>query len=90
MVVKFEDLQKNSVEKVMMMLDFLEFPYSVTTITKNLRREYSEFKRSHKNSSFEHFTPKQEAFVQTIVHDTMHVLQSHGLTQVCDLSDYLR
>ena len=90
-VVKYEDLQKNGVlTEVRKMLDFLKFPYSVTTVVRRLKKEYNEFRRKHENETFEHFTPTQQALLQIVIHNTIHTLKSHGLSKVCDITEYLR
>ena len=89
MVVKYEDLKKNVDSEVMMMLDFLDYPYSLNTL-KRLKIEYDEFQRRHLNMRFEHFTHEQKLFLKTVIHNTIHVLDSHRLTQACDIRDYLQ
>ena len=86
MVVKYEDLKRNVYSEVMMMLDFFEFPYSITAVSKRLKKE---FHRAHSKTEFEHFTPEQKAFVMTVVRNTLRSLDSRGLTHVCDIRDYL-
>ena len=90
MVVKYEDLKRDILPEVMMILDFLEFPYSVVSIIRRLKKGYNEFRRKHENETFEHFTPTQKALLQTVVHNTIHTLKSHGLSKVCDITEYLR
>ena len=91
MVVKYEDLQKNSVlTEVIKVLDFLQFPYSVTDVVRRLKKGYNEFRRKHENETYEHFTPTQQALLQTVIRNTMHTLKSHGLSKVCDINEYLR
>ena len=89
MVVKYEDLKRNIISEVMKMLDFLEFPYSLTAVSKKLKKKYIEFHRAHSKTEFEHFTPEQKAFVTTMLRNTLRSLDSHGLTHVCDIRDYL-
>ena len=89
MVVKYEDLKRDILPEVMMMLDFLEFPYSVASIMRILKKDYSEFKRQHKNVMFEHFTPTQKAIIQTVIRNTTYILKSHGLSEICDITEYL-
>ena len=91
MVVKYEDLRKNgALTEVRKMLDFLKFPYSVTTVVRRLKKGYNEFRRKHENETFEHITPTQQALLQTVIHNTIHTLKSHGLSKVCDITEYLR
>ena len=90
MVVKYEDLKRNTNSEVTMMLDFLEYPYSLPALTKRLARTYDEFHRRSSNAtSFNHFTPEQQEFVNTVIRNTIRILQSHRLLEVCDIRDYL-
>ena len=91
MAVKYEDLQKNVNSEVTIMLDFLEYPYSLTNINKKLANNYDEFHRKHSNTtSSEHFTLEQKRFVNSVVQNTIDLLESHGMTAVCDIKDYLQ
>ena len=51
---------------------------------------YNEFRRKHENETYEHFTPTQQALLQTVIRNTMHTFKSHGLSKVCDITGYLR
>ena len=72
-----------------MILDFLEYPYSLSTITQRLKTNYDEFQRSHSNTGFEQFTPEQRLFVKNAIYSAILVLESHGLIQACNIGDYL-
>ena len=88
-VVKYEDLVTNAEAEVMIMLDFLGYPYSLSTVSKRLRRDYNEFHRGKPNSSaFDLFTAKQAAFVDTVIENTQRILQSHGILDSCDIRQY--
>ena len=90
MVVRYQDLQKDANSEVMMMLDFLEFPYTLTTVNKKLAKNYNEFHRKHSNTtSFQHFTSEQREFIKSVIQNSILLLQSQGLLEVCDIRDYL-
>ena len=90
MVTKYEHLKQNINSEIMMMMDFLGYPYSLATVTKRLARSYDEFHRRQSNAtSFDHFTPEQIQFVRTVIRNTIRILDSHRLLDMCDISDYL-
>ena len=90
LVVKYEDLVSNTDSEVMMMLDFLDYPYSLTAISRRLRREYDEFHRRKSNTTtFDRFTVKQMMFVERVVENSLRILRSHGLLEMCDITPYL-
>lgn len=90
MVIKYEDMKQDAIPGVMMILDFLEYPYSLSTITQRLKTNYDEFQRSHSNAGFEQFTPEQRLFVKNAINSAILVLESHGLIQACNIRDYLQ
>lgn len=90
MVIKYEDMKDNTLQGVMMMLDFLEYPYSLGTVTQRLKTNYDEFQRRHYDASFEQYTPEQRLFVENVIHSTIHFLESHGLIEMCDIREYLQ
>ena len=90
LVVKYEDLLTNTDSEVMKMLDFLGYPYSGSTVSGKLKQDYNEFHRRKSNTtSFDHFTVKQVAFVDTVIENTLQILRSHRLLETCDISHYL-
>ena len=90
MVVRYEDLVTGTHPEVMMMLDFLRFPYSLSTVARRLRRNYDEFHRSQSNTSpHDHFTAEQISFVDTVIKNTVSILRSHRLLDMCNITDYL-
>ena len=90
MVVRYEDLQRNIESEIMMILDFLGYPYSLVSVAKQLKSEYNDFHRkSYNATTFDHFTKQQIQFVETVIHNTAHILKSHGLLDTCDITTYL-
>lgn len=90
LVVKYEDLVSNTDSEVMMMLDFLDYPYSLTAISRRLGREYDEFHRRKSNTTtFDRFTVKQMMFVEKVIENSLRILRSHGLLEMCDIRPYL-
>ena len=88
LVVRYEDLVTNTDSEVMMMLDFLGYPYSLSTISKRLK-DYNEFRRRKASATeFDHFTASQVEFVETIIENTQRILRSHRLLDT-DITHYL-
>lgn len=92
LVAKYDDLQDNAITEVMRMLDFLGYPYSLSTITKKLRRNYDEFQRSHSNRTslvLDYFTKSQISFLNSIINNTAHIITAHRLQHVCDVTKFI-
>ncbi|CAI8056765.1 WSC domain-containing protein 1 [Geodia barretti] len=88
LVVRYEDLVTNTDSEVMMMLDFLGYPYSLSTISKRLK-DYNEFRRRKASTTeFDHFTASQVEFVETVIENTQRILRSHRLLDT-DITHYL-
>ena len=72
------------------MLDFLQFPYSETQFQSVVSKGYNTFKRNHSlDGDFEHFTPAQRLFVNSLVRTTNTKLEEHGLADKYNLTTYL-
>ena len=66
MVVRYEDLKQNTIREVKRMLDFLQIPYKEKVVEERLEKDFSRFRRRHRQS-FEHFTTKQREHVMKYV-----------------------
>ena len=88
MVVRYEDIKEDRIGQVERMLKFLEYPFDKTELEVKLHREFEAFKRPHKEE-FEHYTPEQKKYVNTILLDTIKILTQHNMEQFFKLEDYL-
>lgn len=88
MVVRYEDIKEDHVTQVERMLNFLEFPFDKTELEEKLNRGFETFKRPHREE-FEHYTPEQKKYVNTMLLDTIKILTQHNMEQFFKLEDYL-
>ena len=59
LVVKYEDLKKDTINEAERMLMFLKVPFSREDLKKRLSEDFEQFHRPHPKK-FEYFTPEQE------------------------------
>ena len=88
LVVKYESLVNDSFTQSKRILDFLNVSYSPIHIKKKLNNGTHGFQRKH-SDDFDHFTPSQRSYVQSVVIQTIKLLQERGLDDVIDIRDYL-
>ena len=88
MVVRYEDLKVDHVMQVERMLTFLEFPFDKNELKVKMNDGYDAFRRPHKNE-FEHYTPEQKKYVNTMLLDTIKILTHHKMEHLFHLEDYL-
>ena len=86
LVVRFEDLKTDLIGQVKRMLDFLKFPYMEDELRSRLAEGFNKFRRAHGAENFEHFTPNQQKLIQSVVVNTIKMLQKHKHGLV--ISDY--
>ena len=87
MVVKYESLKNEPIGQSKRMLDFLGVNHHDLQL-ESLLNEVHTFHRNHSND-FDHYTPSQRDYVQSVVKRTISLLQTNGLTDVVDINDYL-
>lgn len=87
LVVKYESLKNEPIEQSKKMLDFLGVSYSDLQL-ESLLGEVQTFHRNH-SDDFDHYTPSQRDYVQSVVKGTISLLQTNRLSDVVDISDYL-
>ena len=87
LVVKYESLKNEPIEQSKRMLDFLGVSYSDLQL-ESLLSEVKTFHRNHSHD-FDHYTPSQRDYVESVVKGTISLLQTNRLSDVVNISDYL-
>ena len=88
LVVKYEDLKKNTMAELKKMLDFLQVPYSNSRLNEVMARGYSMYKREH-GEVFDHYTEDQRDAVRSAIEHVSKSLEENGLLGVANVSSYL-
>ena len=89
LVVRYEDLKKDTIKEMKRVVDFLGFSHiSEADITNKLGEGYNNFYRNH-TDNFGHFTEKQKAVVQHQVVKTINKLREIGRDNVVPIHKYL-
>ena len=86
MVVRYEDLKKNTTYELRRMLDFIQVPYRQSQLYKVVDKGYIRYKR--KKKEFDHYTIEQREYVRSVIKDTAGMLTEHGLLNVANVSIY--
>ena len=86
LVIRYEDVKQNTIREVKRMLDFLQFPYKEEVIEEQLEKDFSQFRRKHRES-FEHFTTKQREHVMKCVQSSRTELE-HQLHMTFGIEEY--
>lgn len=89
LVVNYELLQNNTIAQSKRILEFLGINYNTLEVEKVITDDVKTFHRNHTNQ-FEHYTSFQRSFVQSIVNDTVQLLEKSDLSDVIDIKDYLQ
>lgn len=89
LVVKYEDLKRNTVHQVKRILTFLKIPYTDQDLEGRLARGFDSFHRSHK-PNFEHYTPLQRQRVLRAINDTIELLNRSKQSHLLDLHEYVQ
>ena len=88
LVVKYEDLKKDTLTEVKRMLDFLQVPYSESRLTEVVFRGYSMYKRQHVEK-FDHYTTEQREVVRSAIERVSRTLHENSLLVKANVSSYL-
>ena len=85
LVIRYEELRKNTQRELSKMLDFLHVPFSTTKLDKvrwkeNDNGDFGNFK----------FTDTQQNYVNSVIQKTAEVLSMHSLTKDINLANYFR
>ena len=86
LVVKYEDLVKNTEHEVLRMLGFLGYSIAPDLLKERLKIEFSAFKRNHVSNVFKHFTTTQKRLINSVINSVSSRLNSHLLP----LKEYVR
>ena len=90
LVVRYEDLKKDTIKEMKRVVDFLGFSHiSEADITNKLGEGYNNFYRNH-TDNFGHFTEEQKAVVQHQVEETIKKLRENGRDNVFPIHKYLQ
>ena len=88
LVIRYEDLKKDTSGNLRRMLDFLQVPYTEQRLQDVITQGFDNFKRNH-SEEFDHYTREQREFVRSVINDTLSVLKARGLSSVCNIEEYL-
>ena len=88
LVVKFEDLKKDTINEAERMLMFLKVPFSREDLKKRLSEDFKQFHRPHPKK-FEYFTPEQEKHVRERVESVVALLKRENNGDTSGVEEYL-
>ena len=88
-ILRYEDLQNNTVKEVLRVLDFLDVSYDYDTVAERLREDYSEFHRPHNTVEFEHYSDEQKQQLRSWFMDIITAAENAGKLHLLRLGDYL-
>lgn len=88
LVVHYEDLQKDVIQQVKRMLDFLTFPYRDQDLRRNLKADFTTFRRPH-TEAVNHFTPALKNVVKSAIQNITLEAKKCRLEHFLKLGDYL-
>lgn len=89
LIVKYEKLKSEPIPEVKRMLDFLNINCSMEDLQRKIDEGYSMFHRKHNTVKFEHFTPEQKSWVNSIIRNATVLLNEHDLSELIQLDDYI-
>lgn len=75
--VFYEDLRSNTTKQVVQILDFLQIPFSQSLVEQRLESGFENFHRQS-GRSFEHFTARQKAKLQTMLSHVLNECSAKG------------
>jgi hypothetical protein len=88
-VVRYEDLQKDTVGEVEKILDFLNFDYVHEDIVEKLKGDFTDFKRSHNQTSFRHFSDKQKEQLRGTLTELWGMAKDRGKAELLRFDEYI-
>lgn len=86
LLVKYEDLVKNTEIEVVRMLRFLGLYIPLEQLEERLKTEFATFKRNHRKASFEHFTTTQKQ----LINGAIRTVSSRLNSRLLPLQEYTR
>ena len=89
-ILRYEDLQNNTVKEILRVLDFLDVSYDdYDTVAERLREDYTEFHRPHNTVEFEHYSDEQKQWLRSWFMDITTAAENAGKLHLLRLGDYL-
>ena len=88
LIVKYEDVKKNTQTELRRMLNFLQVPYSSSRLKEVVARGYRMYRREH-SQSFDHYTPDQRDTVRSTIERVSKYLKANGLLDKANVTLYL-
>ena len=88
-VLRYEDLQTNTVAEVEKVLNFVNVTYDPNLVKERLMRGYSEFHRPHRNSSYEHYSLEQKQLLRSAMIKVIKSVEGTSKDQLLRLDEYL-
>ena len=81
LVVKYEDVKKNTESELRRILDFLQVPYSSSRLKEVVARGYHMYRRKH-SELFDHYTSGQRDTVTSAIHRVSKHSKDNGLFEL--------
>ena len=88
MVVRYEDVKSGQVTEIEKILDFLGIQYDKEVLYRRLQEDYGTFQRQH-HLEYEHYTVNQKQYMNSLLLDTIHMLQKHNVDHLFKLEQYI-
>ena len=88
-IVRYEDLQKDTVGAVEKILDFLNFTYTHEDIVEKLKDDFTDFKRPHNDTAFKHFSKKQKAQLRSTLTELWGMAKDRGKGDSLRFDEYI-
>lgn len=90
MVIRYEDLQQDTVKEVGGMLSFLQLHLDPEDLTERLREDFTTFKRPHcETCDFEHYTANQTLHMKSSLQHAIHLAEQTNMSHILKLDEYL-
>lgn len=88
-VLRYEDLQKDTLGEVRKVLDFLNVSYNPNVLAARLMEDYSEFHRQHGKERFEPYSLEQKQMLRSVISETIELAERKRKAQLLHLNEYL-
>ena len=89
-VVRYEDLQQDTVGEVVKMLNFLNVSYNTLDVESKLKEDFGAFHRKHDpGSEPEHYTVEQKSLIRTALEAASTEAKAHNKSSLLRLDEYL-
>ena len=88
-VLRYEDLQRDTLGEIRKVLDFLNISYDSSVLAARLMEDYSEFHRQHGKERFEPYSLEQKKLLRSVITETIELAEKKGKAQTLRLNEYL-